>query len=61
MEESNDHCHLQEGQEAGSGDPLSELLSLTSIPRKVVEQIILEIFSKHMKEKTALESCQHGF
>lgn len=39
----------------------SKLLSLTSIPRKTAEQIILERFSKHVKEKVALGSCQHEF
>ncbi|KAK4811101.1 hypothetical protein QYF61_016387 [Mycteria americana] len=36
-------------------------VSLTSIPGKVMEQIILEVISKHMKDEKATESSQHGF
>ncbi|KAK4819085.1 hypothetical protein QYF61_025344 [Mycteria americana] len=36
-------------------------LSLTLIPGKVREQIILETISKHMKDKKAIGSNQYGF
>lgn len=35
-------------------------VSLTSVPRKTVEQLILETTSRHMKEKKIM-SRQHGF
>ncbi|NXU46088.1 RTBS polymerase, partial [Drymodes brunneopygia] len=36
-------------------------VSLTSIPGKVVEQIILEVISKHVEETKTIRSSQHGF
>ncbi|PKU29706.1 rna-directed dna polymerase from mobile element jockey- hypothetical protein [Limosa lapponica baueri] len=36
-------------------------VSLTSIPEKMMEQLILGIISKHMEEKKAIRSSQHGF
>lgn len=35
--------------------------SLTLIPRTVMEQIILETFSKHIKNKKVMGSSLHGF
>jgi len=37
------------------------LLSLTSILGKVMEQLILEVIIKHVKEKKDIRSSQHGF
>ncbi|PKU45953.1 rna-directed dna polymerase from mobile element jockey- hypothetical protein [Limosa lapponica baueri] len=37
------------------------LVSLTSTPGKMMEQLILGIISKHMEEKKAVRSSQHGF
>jgi len=36
-------------------------VSLTSIPRKVVEQLILEVIIKQVEEKRDIRSSQHGF
>ena len=37
------------------------LVSLTSIPGKVMEQLILEAIIKQVEEKKFLRSSQHGF
>jgi len=37
------------------------LVSLTSIPGKVMEQLILAVISKHVEEKKVIRSSQHGF
>ncbi|PKU35728.1 rna-directed dna polymerase from mobile element jockey- hypothetical protein [Limosa lapponica baueri] len=36
------------------------LVSLTSIPGKMMERLVLGIISKHMEEKKAIRSSQHG-
>ncbi|PKU36052.1 rna-directed dna polymerase from mobile element jockey- hypothetical protein [Limosa lapponica baueri] len=37
------------------------LVGLTSIPGKMIEQLVLDVISKHMEEKKAIRSSQHGF
>jgi len=36
-------------------------VSLTSIPGKMMEQLILDIISKQVEEKKVIRSSQHGF
>ncbi|PKU32183.1 rna-directed dna polymerase from mobile element jockey- hypothetical protein [Limosa lapponica baueri] len=36
-------------------------VSLTSIPGKMMEQLVLGVISKHMEETKAIRSSQHGF
>ncbi|PKU46680.1 rna-directed dna polymerase from mobile element jockey- hypothetical protein [Limosa lapponica baueri] len=35
--------------------------SLTTIPGKVIEQLILDVFSKHVEEKKVIRRGQYGF
>lgn len=37
------------------------LVSLTLIPGKMLEQLILEMLSRHIKEKKIIKRSQHGF
>ena len=39
----------------------NRLVSLTSIPGKVMEVLILEVIIKQMEKKTVIRSSQHGF
>ena len=39
----------------------SRLVSLTSVPRKVMEQPIVDAISKQMEEKKDMRRSQHGF
>ena len=36
-------------------------VSLTSVPGKVMEQLILYVISKQVEEKKVIRSSQHGF
>ncbi|PKU31507.1 rna-directed dna polymerase from mobile element jockey- hypothetical protein [Limosa lapponica baueri] len=36
-------------------------VSLTSIPGKMMEQLILDVISKHVEEEKDIRSGQHGF
>lgn len=37
------------------------LIIFLTLPRKMMKQIIVEAFSKHMKDKRVVESSQQGF
>lgn len=39
----------------------TEHSSVTPIPEKVIEQIILEVITKHVEKKKLIRSSQHGF
>ncbi|PKU36942.1 rna-directed dna polymerase from mobile element jockey- hypothetical protein [Limosa lapponica baueri] len=36
-------------------------VSLTSVPGKVKEQLVLDVISKHVEEQEVIGSVQHGF
>jgi len=36
-------------------------VSLTSVPGKVMEQLVLDVISKQLEEKKIIRSSQHGF
>ncbi|GAB0209855.1 mitochondrial enolase superfamily member 1 [Grus japonensis] len=50
---------FKKGRKEGPGN--YRPVSLTSIPGKVMEQLILGVISKHVEEKKVIRSGQHGF
>ncbi|PKU37480.1 rna-directed dna polymerase from mobile element jockey-like [Limosa lapponica baueri] len=50
---------FKKGKKEGPGN--YRPISLTSIPGKVMERLILGAISEHMEEKKAIRSSQHGF
>lgn len=55
----NVHYKLQERQGGVFGE--HRLANLTFIPRKVMEQIVLETISKHIRDKKMTGNSQDGF
>jgi len=53
------HSSLQKGKKEDPGN--YRPVSLTSILRKVMEQLILEVINKQVEEKKVIRSSQHGF
>jgi len=50
---------FKEGKKEDPGN--YRLVSLTSIPGKVMEQLMLEVIIKQVEEKKVIKSSQHGF
>ena len=53
------HSDLQKGQEGKARN--YGLVSLTSIPGRVMGQLVLDALSKQLEEKKVIRSSQHGF
>ena len=44
------------------GDPgNNRAVTVTSVPRKVLEQLVLDAISKQLEEKKVIRSSQYGF
>ncbi|PKU45277.1 rna-directed dna polymerase from mobile element jockey- hypothetical protein [Limosa lapponica baueri] len=52
-------ANVKKGKEEDLGN--YKPVSLTSIPGKVMKQLILDVISKHVEEKKVIRSGQHGF
>ena len=50
---------FQEGKKEGAGKYTPG--SLTSIPAKVTEQLILDTIGKHVEARKVIQSSEHGF
>ena len=53
------HCHLQEREEGGLGS--YRLVSLTSVPGKILERILLDDMLRYMRDEWIIQDSQHGF
>jgi len=59
LEKGQCHSNLQKGQKEDPGN--YRPVSLTSIPGKMMEQLILEVIIKQVEEKKVIRSSQHVF
>ncbi|PKU49644.1 rna-directed dna polymerase from mobile element jockey-like [Limosa lapponica baueri] len=55
---ANVTSNFKEGRKEDPGN--YRLVTLTSIPRKAMQQVILETIFRHMKDKKVIRSSQHG-
>lgn len=54
MEEGQCYLHLQKGQDRRLGKLLASQPHLPSMPGKEMEQIILEVITKHVEEEKVI-------
>jgi len=59
LEESNTTTIFKNGRKEDPGN--YRLVSLTFMPGKVMEQLILETISRYVKGKKVIRSSEHGF